>query len=189
MARQRIRDDRAVIAAAAVRHGPGPFEPTARARARRIGARVQMLGGTPVRVLADSDPGAALPGDAATITQSLPTAAGPVDVVARKPLQDTHAADGVVRQALPLAAVVGLLVAAAVGLALATRLLGRVRRLRDGPSGSPPGVWPIRCPRTPAAMSWASCHVRWSRCVRSWRATRERARRSWRPRRMSCAPR
>jgi signal transduction histidine kinase len=132
MARQRIRDDRAVIAAAAVGRGPAPLEPAARALARRIGARVQMLGGTPVRVLADSDPRAALPGDAATIAQSLPTAAGPVDVVARKPLQDTHAADGVVRQALPVAAGFGLLVAIVVGLLLATRLLVRVRRLRDG---------------------------------------------------------
>ena len=55
----------------------------------------------------------------------------PVVLVAHKPIDDVRDAAGVVRRAFTLAAITGLAGALLVGLLLAGRLSGRIRRLRD----------------------------------------------------------
>ena len=61
-----------------------------------------------------------------------PTHAGPVTLVLRKPLDDSRAAVGVMRGALPVAALAGLTIALLLGTALSFGLLRRLERLRQG---------------------------------------------------------
>jgi len=68
----------------------------------------------------------------AIVVSSVDTHAGPVTLVLRKPLNDSHAAVAVMRGALPLAAVAGLAIALLLGIALSFGLLRRLERLRQG---------------------------------------------------------
>jgi signal transduction histidine kinase len=67
----------------------------------------------------------------AIVVNVVPTHAGPVTLVLRKPLNDSHAAVAVIRGALPLAAAAGLLIALLLGIALSFGLLRRLERLRQ----------------------------------------------------------
>ncbi|HEY1538762.1 MAG TPA: histidine kinase dimerization/phospho-acceptor domain-containing protein, partial [Solirubrobacteraceae bacterium] len=121
-----------------------------RGLARRVGGRVSVAAADGT-VLADSDPDArfqpriAAAGSerhkvlrqgradaAATVSTRVRTAAGTVTIALFKPLRDTRAALAVVRRALPIAALAGLLVALALAGLLSRTLLTRLARLRDG---------------------------------------------------------
>lgn len=118
--------------------------------ARRVGGRVSVLSASGA-TLADSDPEARFSpraatrgperhkvvreghdGAAATVSARVATPAGIVTIAIFKPLGDTRAALGVVRGALPVAALAGLLVALALTGVLSRTLLTRLARLRDG---------------------------------------------------------
>jgi signal transduction histidine kinase len=119
---------------------------------RRTGAEVAVLDSSG-RVLVTTDPDPAEPFAAARIAlrtgkaadlvsgdgseseaqSAIPARADDVRfvVAARRQLDDVQAATGVVRRAFLLAAAAGLLVALAVGILIAGRTAGRIRRLRD----------------------------------------------------------
>src|SRR6185312_11010579 len=67
----------------------------------------------------------------AIVVNAVPTHAGPVTLVLRKPLNDTHAAVAVMRGALPAAAIAGLAIALLLGIVLSFGLLRRLERLRQ----------------------------------------------------------
>ena len=68
----------------------------------------------------------------AIVVTPVATHAGPVTLVLRKPLDDSRAAVGVMRGALPVAALAGLTIALLLGTALSFGLLRRLERLRQG---------------------------------------------------------
>jgi signal transduction histidine kinase len=68
----------------------------------------------------------------AVVVRDVPTHAGLVTLVLRKPLDDSRAAVAVMRRALPLAATAGLSIALLLGVALSFGLLRRLERLRQG---------------------------------------------------------
>jgi signal transduction histidine kinase len=121
--------------------------------ARRTGGRVAIFGPDGVR-LADSDPdapgadsfsdvararGAGRPvrerdsgsDGQARVSVPVQTDNGVVTVALRRPLRDVGQVAGVVRRGFLTAAAVALAVALVLGAALATTLVGRLRRLRD----------------------------------------------------------
>jgi signal transduction histidine kinase len=69
-------------------------------------------------------------GDAAAVATPVRAGRRVVALTVRKRLDEAHAAVGVVRQALILAAVIGLVAAVALGILLAGRLVRRLARLR-----------------------------------------------------------
>ena len=123
--------------------------------ARRTGGRVALFDAKGIE-LADTDPdrpdprnglperledaGLARAGDVrdevsdgeAVVVTGVDTHAGRLTLVLRKPLNDVRASTAVVRGALPLAAVVALSLAAALGILLSIGLLRRLERLRAG---------------------------------------------------------
>jgi len=76
--------------------------------------------------------------------------AGPVTLVLRKPLEDSRAAVGVMRRALPLAAGAGLTIALLLGTALSFGLLRRLERLRQGARRLGEGRIAAPLPRDPS---------------------------------------
>ena len=68
----------------------------------------------------------------AVVVAPVHTSAGRRTLVLRKSLDDTRAADAVVRGALPVAGGIAILLAVALGIALAFGLLRRLERLRRG---------------------------------------------------------
>jgi signal transduction histidine kinase len=136
-----------------LRRGSQRQDAVVRELARRMGGRVALFDGHGIE-LADTDPqrreprsatperlvdaGFARSGDVrdqvtrgeAVVVAPVRTRAGRRTLVLRKSLNDTRAAVGVVRGALPVAGGVGILIAAGLGIALGFGLLRRLERLR-----------------------------------------------------------
>jgi signal transduction histidine kinase len=101
---------------------PGRPDPTAGADVDRVSA----AGLGAVTELSE-----AVRGREAIVVRGVPTHAGPVTLVLRKPLNDSRAAVAVMRRALPLAATAGLTIALILGIVLSFGLLRRLERLRQ----------------------------------------------------------
>jgi signal transduction histidine kinase len=86
----------------------------------------------------------------AIVVRPVATHAGPVTLVLRKPLEDSRAAVGVMRGALPLAALAGLTIALLLGTALSFGLLRRLERLRQGARRLGEGRIAAPLPRDPS---------------------------------------
>jgi signal transduction histidine kinase len=138
-----------------LRAGSERQDDVVRQLARRMGGRVALFDARGIE-LADTDPerreprsstperlvdaGFARSGDVldqvrdgeAVVVAPVHTRAGRRTLVLRKSLNDTRAAAAVVRRALPVAGGVALLLAIALGIALAFGLLRRLERLRRG---------------------------------------------------------
>jgi signal transduction histidine kinase len=101
---------------------PGRPDPTAGADVDRVSAAGPGAG---------SELREAVRGREAIVVRAVPTHAGPVTLVLRKPLNDSRAAVAVMQRALPLAATAGLAIALLLGIALSYGLLRRLERLRQ----------------------------------------------------------